>query len=68
MYMILHTTEKGSTTGGPKGMRWHPVMIEWCLYLKSLSTVAYNTVRDVLRLPSTRTLRDYTHWMTAVSG
>ena len=53
---------------GKQGMRWHPLMIKWCLYLKSLSTTAYETLQDVVQLPSTRTLRDYTHWMTAKPG
>lgn len=36
-------------------------MIRWCIYLKSKSTIAYDTLRKVLKLPSGRTLRDYTH-------
>ena len=63
-----HMQNKATAAKGSKGMRWHPLMIKWCLYLKSLSTAAYETLRDVIRLPSTRTLRDYTHWMTAEPG
>jgi hypothetical protein len=60
--------KKAAQLRGPSGMSWHPLMIKWCLYIKSLSTSAYNTLREVLHLPSTRTLRDYTHWMTAEPG
>ena len=63
-----HMQNKATAAKGSKGMRWHPLMIKWCLYLKSLSTAAYETLRDVIRLPSTRTLLDYTHWMTAQPG
>ena len=43
-------------------MRWHPMMIRWCLYLNSKSTTGYEALRKVITLPSTRTLRDYTHF------
>ncbi len=42
-------------------MRWHPMMIKWCLNLKHLSTTAYHALRTsgFIKLPSERTLRDY---------
>ena len=45
------------------GMRWHPLMIRWCLYVQYLSSGAYEALREsgIIRLPSQRTLRDYTH-------
>ena len=45
------------------GMRWHPLMIKWCIYLRYLSQGAYETLRksNCITLPSQRTLRDYTH-------
>ena len=42
-------------------MKWHPTMIRWAIFLKSKSTTAYDALRRVIRLPSGRTLRDYTH-------
>ena len=41
-------------------MRWHPLMIKWCLYLRHLSGKAYETIRTsgCIKLPSQRTLRD----------
>ena len=53
-----------------RGVRWHPAMIRWCLYLRHLSGKAYETLRNtgVLQLPSQRTLRDYTHYVPATIG
>ena len=54
----------------PRQMRWHPTMIKWCLNLKLTSTAAYETMRSsgFLSLPSTRTLRDYTHFIQSKTG
>ena len=49
-------------------VRWHPMIIKWCLKLKFLSSRAYGTLRSVLTLPSDRTLRDYTHWIDSSPG
>lgn len=44
-------------------MRWHPLIVKWCLNLKILSGGAYYALRSsgFVKLPSERTLRDYTH-------
>lgn len=49
-------------------VRWHPMIIKWCLSLKFLSSRAYGALRSVLTLPSERTLRDYTHWIDSSTG
>ena len=49
-------------------LRWHPMIIKWCLNLKFLSSGAYGALRSVLSLPSERTLRDYTHWIDSTPG
>ncbi len=53
-----------------RSRRWHPLMIKWCVYLRHLSSKAYNTLRDsgCVVLPSQRTLRDYTHYVAATIG
>ena len=59
-----------TTTGCFKNnrqVRWHPVMIRWCLHLKSMSTSTYDAM-STRTLPCNRTLRDYTHWMEAGPG
>ena len=51
-------------------MRWHPLMIRWCLYLRHQSQSAYETLRSTgcISLPSQRTLRNYTHYIPAATG
>lgn len=51
-------------------MRWHPLMIRWCLYLCHQSSKAYETLRQsgCLHLPSQCTLRDYSHCVKAGAG
>ncbi len=60
-----------SRTGkGKKGVRWHPLMVKWCLYLRHQSNKAYETLRDsgLIALPSQRTLRDYSNAVEAGAG
>ena len=53
-----------------KNMKWHPLMIKWCIYLRYKSSGAYEMLREsgCIKLPSQRTLRDYTHVFKSVSG
>ncbi len=53
-----------------RGMRWHPLMIKWCIYLRAHSQGAYETLRQskCIQLPSQRTLRDYTHHLKPGPG
>lgn len=52
------------------GMRWHPMIVRWCLYLRQKSTAAYDALRDsgFIRLPSSRTLFDYSHYTRSDNG
>ena len=51
-------------------VRWHPLIIKWCLHLKMLSSAAYHALRTsgFLTLPSERTLRDYTNIVRGAVG
>lgn len=51
-------------------IKWHPMMIRWCLSSKLLSSASYHALRssNLLVLPSERTLRDYTHLVQAKPG
>lgn len=51
-------------------VRWHPLIVWWCLHLKLLSSAAYHSLRSTgfIKLPSERTLRDYTHWIQSGTG
>ncbi len=53
-----------------KSMRWHPLIIKWCLYLHFRSSGAYDTLRKsgLIELPSGRTLRDYQHCVPSSVG
>ena len=51
-----------------RSMRWHPVIIRWCLFIKNKSAKAYDGMRAFLPLPSTRTLFDYTHFTESDLG
>lgn len=50
--------------------RWHPLMIKWALYVWHLSGKAYDTIREsgFIALPSQRTLRDYTYFVSSSVG
>ncbi len=62
--------QRESMMNNPKQMRWHPMMIKWCIHLKMLSSSCYNSLKSsgVMKLPSERTLRDYTKVIKARSG
>ena len=49
---------KAASAKNPCQVRWHPVMIKWCLNLKLLSGSAYHALRTsgFMKLPSERTL------------
>lgn len=51
-------------------VRWHPLIIRWCLNLKLLSSSAYHAVRTAgfISLPSERTLRDYSNYFKCKAG
>ena len=53
--------QKQFFSGNPKAIRYHPMIIRFCLSLAAKSASAYDELRNsgVLLLPSRRTLRDY---------
>ena len=61
---------EAATKSNARSIRWHPLIIKWCLYLHHRSSGAYKTLREsgVLSLPSGRTLRDYRHFAPSKSG
>ena len=61
---------RAAKTKDARQMRWHPCMIRWCLNLKLLSSAAYHSLRTsgFIKLPSERTLRDYTHFIKSKAG
>lgn len=61
---------RAATCNDPRAVRWHPLMIRWCLNLKLLSSSAYHAMRSAgfIKLPTERTLRDYTHYFESKTG
>ena len=53
-----------------KSMKWHPLFIKWCLYLRHLSGKSYELLQSsgCVKLPSQSTLRDYTHFIPSGIG
>ena len=62
--------KKASGLKDKQSMKWHPMFIRWCLYLRHVSGRAYDILRQsgCIVLPSQRTLRDYTHYASAEIG
>ena len=54
----------------PRQVRWHPLIIRWCLNLKLKSSSAYHAVLTAgfISLPSERTLRDYSNYFKCKAG
>ena len=61
---------KMASQKNPRQMRWHPVLIKWCIHLKLLSSASYHALRTsgFIALPSERTLRDYTNYFSSKPG
>ena len=67
--------EKAATYGetsakSAPSMRWHPLMIKWCLHMRHISSGGYEALwkSGCLSLPSQHTLHDYTHYASVKSG
>ena len=70
-HLFWNQQNTANSLGSSKSMRWHPLIIKWCLYLSHLSgNKAYELLRDsgCIKLPSQRTLRDYTHYIKSKVG
>ena len=61
---------KAATASDARQVRRHPVIIKWCLNLKLMSSSTYHALRSsgFIKLPSERTLRDYTHYFENKPG
>ncbi|XP_072027683.1 uncharacterized protein [Amphiura filiformis] len=67
-HLFWQQQTKALQTENPKGHRWHPMVIKWCLNLRMASRKAYQNVTGVLKLPNESTLRSYIHWTRPTSG
>ena len=69
-FQILFWKQQRQALSKGRGVRWHPLMIKFCLYLHHCSSKAYKVLRNskCLQLPSQRTLRDYSHCNMSGAG
>ena len=59
--------KEANTRKDSQGLRWHSLMIRFCLYLCHQSNKAYETLHQsgIISLLSQRTLQDYSHAVKA---
>ena len=69
-HIFWEQQQRAAALNDSRSMKWHPLFIKWCLYLRHLSGKAYDMVRnsECIRLPSQRTLRDYTYYTSTTIG
>jgi len=62
--------KKAGNFGDSRSMKWHPLVIKWCLYLQHQRSKSYKTLwkSGVIKLPSQWTLCDYTHYVGTKVG
>ena len=61
---------KAASLTDSRQMKWHSVIIKWCLNLNLISSAAYHAVSNsnFIKLPSERTLQDYTSYFENKGG
>ena len=61
--LLCEQQKKYNNLTDKRGMRWHPMILRWCIYLKGKSSSTYDSLRHsgFINLPSERTLYDYTN-------
>ena len=69
-FEVLHKDQPKALTTPSRQMRWHPLVIKWCLRVYSKSHALYDDIRDsgFLKLPSGRALSDYKNFCSSSSG
>lgn len=65
--LFLEQQLKAASTS-KTGMRYHPALIRLALHLRSMSGAAYEELGKVIRLPSERTLYEYSHAFQQTDG
>ena len=62
--------QKQVAQGNPKAIRYHPMILRFCISLAAKSSSAYDELRatNILTLPCRRTLRDYSNHVKPSTG
>ena len=75
MKLFWGEQQKYIQASSPSSMRYHPMVIKFCLNLAAKSSSAYSDLRygnktgnGILVLPSIRTLRDYKNYIKLTRG
>lgn len=75
MQFFWEEQQKYLKCSSPSSVRYHPMIIKFCLNLAAKSSSAYNDLRydpktgnGILVLPSSRTLRDYRNYIRPTRG
>ena len=68
--LLWEQQQKYKSLKDKRGMRWHPMITKWCIYLKGRSSGTYDALCNsgFISLPSERTLYDYTNITTKGTG
>lgn len=68
--LFLEEQLKYATASNPRAHRWHPAILLFAISIRSKSPNAYEALRDsgFVKLPHSRTLFDYTHYIQTNVG
>lgn len=69
-HLLWQQPLEAATQIDSRQMRWHPILLRWCIAFHAKSPSAYKMRKNskVLTLPCENTLRDYTKFTDAGSG
>ena len=69
-HLLWQQQLEAATQIDSRQMRWHPILLRWCIALHAKSPSAYKMMKNskILTLPCENTLRDYTKFTDAGSG
>ena len=69
---LLWQQQMKQSSSNPKAMRWHPLIIRWCLSIYHISPAAYKQIASkrnkFLALPHVNTLKKYLNYTTPTVG
>ena len=69
-YLLWEQQQKQASCSGSKRMKWHPVMIRWCIYIYLNSPGAYKQPRNsgLIKLPHKKVLSKYPNYTEPKCG